>query len=50
MANTKEKQMETSQLGSIKKDFFFDMEEGQTPEVQKEIKKTECLFSTDSLS
>jgi len=50
MANTKEKQMETSQLGAIKKDFFFDMEEGQTPEVQKEIKKTECLFSTDSLS
>ncbi len=50
MANTKEKQMENSSLWSIKKDFFFDSEWEKASTVQKEIKKTECLFSTDSLS
>lgn len=54
MINKKEKPMEDWQLWSIKKDFFFDMEdEKSTEETKKEPtapRKTECLFSTDSLS
>ena len=50
MINKKEKPMEDWQLWSIKKDFFFDMEEGKSADVQKDPKKPLCLFSTDSLS
>ncbi len=50
MINKKEKPMEDWQLWTIKKDFFFDMEDEKTTNTPSEIKKTECLFSTDSLS
>ena len=50
MINKKEKSMEDWQLWSIKKDFFFDMEDGKSPDDPKDPKKSECLFSTDSLS
>ena len=54
MINKKEKPMEDWQLWSIKKDFFFDMEDEKSTE-KSDIeptapKKSECLFSTDSLS
>ncbi len=42
--------MEDTQLWSIKKDFFFDMEDGKSTDDPKDIKKSMCLFSTDSLS
>ena len=50
MINKKEKSMEDWQLWSIKKDFFFDMEDSKSTDTQKDPKKSECLFSTDSLS
>ena len=50
MINKKEKPMEDWQLWSIKKDFFFDMEDEKSADAPKDPKKTECLFSTDSLS
>ena len=50
MINKKEKSMEDWQLWSIKKDFFFDMEDGKSTDTPKDPKKPECLFSTDSLS
>jgi len=53
MINKKEKPMEDWQLWSIKKDFFFDMDDEKDQKVADgptEPKKTECLFSTDSLS
>ncbi len=54
MINKKEKPMEDWQLWSIKKDFFFDMDDEKSTE-KSDIeptapKKSECLFSTDSLS
>ncbi len=49
MINKKERPAEEGQLWSIKKDFFFDMETGVTSDY-KELKKSLCLFSTDSLS
>lgn len=54
MINKKEKPMEDWQLWSIKKDFFFDMEDEKSTEKSDTepttSKKPECLFSTDSLS
>lgn len=51
MANKKERPIEQSSLWSIKKDFFFDIEEGDPQwNPKREIKKSECLFSSDSLS
>ena len=50
MINKKEKSMEDWQLWSIKKDFFFDMEDGKSTNTQKDPKNSVCLFSTDSLS
>ena len=50
MINKKEKPMEDWQLWSIKKDFFFDMEEGKPTDDSKDPKQPLCLFSTDSLS
>lgn len=51
MINKTKKPIDNSQLGSIKKDFFFDMEEGRSEvDGRKEVKQSECLFSTDSLS
>ncbi len=52
MINKKEKPMEDSSLWSIKKDFFFDMEDDPkaVSDPKKEIKKSLCLFSSDSLS
>lgn len=56
MINKKEKPMVDWQLWSIKKDFFFDMEDEKSsndPKVSKETKESttsQCLFSTDSLS
>ena len=50
MINKKERPMEDWQLWNVKKDFFFDMEEGKTEEASIDPKKTACLFSTDSLS
>ena len=50
MINKKEKPMEDPQLWSIKKDFFFDMEDGKSTTDPRDPKKSECLFSTDSLS
>jgi len=47
---TKEKTQEDWQLLSIKKDFFFDMEDETSKSDHAMIKKSECLFSTDSLS
>jgi sugar phosphate isomerase/epimerase len=49
MANKKEK-VEDGQLSSIKKDFFFDMEDKSSPDPRKEKKISELLFSTDALS
>lgn len=48
MINKKERP-EDSTLWSIKKDFFFDMEEGATDD-PREQKKSACIFSTDGLS
>ena len=42
--------MEFWQFWSIKKDFFFDMEDSKAIKRQIDTKKSECLFSTDSLS
>ena len=51
MINKKEKTMEVSQLSSIKKDFFFDMEDQKSSEnIKGGSKLANCLFSTDSLS
>lgn len=50
MINKKVKSIEDSQLWSIKKDFFFDMEDEKTAQTQVDPKKSNYLFSTDSLS
>lgn len=50
MINKKEKPMEDWQLWSIKKDFFFDMEDEKSTVEPTAPKKSECVFSTDSLS
>ena len=50
MVNKKENQMEDWQLWSIKKDFFFDMEEETSKSSSSEEKTSECIFSSDSLS
>ncbi len=50
MVNKKEKIMEETHFSSVKKDFFFDIEEGKPSSSTRNIKKTDCLFSTDSLS
>lgn len=50
MINKKEKPVEDWQLWSIKKDFFFDMEEEKDANWPTLSRKAECLFSTDSLS
>ncbi len=50
MINKKERPIDDTQLWSIKRDFFFEMEQGKSAEDPKMTKKTECLFSTDSLS
>ncbi len=50
MINKKEKPTEDSQLWSIKKDFFFDMEESKKTDTPEIPQKSACLFSTDSLS
>ena len=50
MGNKKENQMEDWQLWSIKKDFFFDMEEETSKSSPSEEKISECIFSSDSLS
>ena len=50
MVNKKEKSMEDGQLWSIKKDFFFDMQDDKSANTPKWVNKLQCLFSTDSLS
>ena len=50
MINKKEKPIEDWQLWSIKKDFFFGMEDGKSTDDPREPRKPLCLFSTDSLS
>jgi len=53
MITKKVRPVEDTQLWSIKKDFFFDMDtntETSTIPSQQEIKISECLFSSDSLS
>lgn len=50
MINKKEKPMDDWQLWSIKKDFFFDMEDEKSSKEPAVSKTSECLFSTDSLS
>jgi len=51
MVNKKERPIEDWQLWSIKKDFFFEMEEwSEKGDPKREIKKPACLFSSDSLS
>jgi hypothetical protein len=49
MANKKTK-TEDGQLSSIKKDFFFDVEDTDIKDTSKKQKKSEYLFSTDALS
>jgi len=50
IVNKKERQLEDWQLWSIKKDFFFDMENWNHRNDSTVPKKSEYLFSTDSLS
>ena len=50
IVNKKERPSEDWQLSSIKKDFFFDMEDGTPSNDSIMPKKSEYLFSTDSLS
>lgn len=50
MANKKEKTNNDGQLSSVKKDFFFEMEDKEISGNPRGEKASECLFSTDALS